>query len=90
LKAHGACISDLTYIAEVDTLSSTRATQDLDRLMDGVSDHGAPLIVKRLGKRPVVVMDLEEYRGTGTLYRVSGKAADQQREIARCRCHYRR
>ena len=36
----------------MDTLPSTRATQDLDRLTDKVSDHGVPLIVKRPGKRP--------------------------------------
>ena len=47
----------------MDTLPSTRAAQDLDSLIDKVSDRGTPLIVKRPGKRPVVVMDLEEYRG---------------------------
>jgi antitoxin YefM len=47
----------------MDTVSYSRARQDLDRLMDKVSDDRAPLIVKRPGKRPVVVMDLEEYRG---------------------------
>jgi len=47
----------------MDTVSYNRARLDLDRLMDKVSDDRAPLIVKRPGKRPVVVMDLEEYRG---------------------------
>jgi len=47
----------------MDTVSYSRTRQDLDRLMDKVSDDRAPLIVKRPGKRPVVVIDLEEYRG---------------------------
>lgn len=47
----------------MDTVSYSRARQDLDRIMDKVSDDRAPLIVKRPGKRPVVVIDLEEYRG---------------------------
>jgi antitoxin YefM len=47
----------------MDTISYSRSGQALDRLMDKVSDDRAPLIVKRPGKRPVVVMDLEEYRG---------------------------
>lgn len=47
----------------MDTVSSGRTRQALDRLMDKVSDDRAPLIVKRPGKRPVVMMDLEEYRG---------------------------
>jgi antitoxin YefM len=47
----------------MDTVSYGRGRQALDRLMDKVSDDRAPLIVKRPGKRPVVVMDLEEYRG---------------------------
>jgi antitoxin YefM len=51
------------YIRAMDTVSYSRARQDLDRLMDKVSEDRAPLIVKRPGKRPVVVVDLEEYRG---------------------------
>ncbi|CAN5175920.1 hypothetical protein BH10PSE6_BH10PSE6_59660 [soil metagenome] len=51
------------YIRSMDTVSYGRSRQALDRLMDKVSDDRAPLIVKRPGKRPVVVMDLEEYRG---------------------------
>jgi antitoxin YefM len=51
------------YIRAMDTVSYSRARQDLDRLMDKVSEDRAPLIVKRPGKRPVVVIDLEEYRG---------------------------
>ena len=47
----------------MDTVSYSRTRHDLDRLMDKVSDDRAPLIVKRPGKRPVVVIDLEEYRG---------------------------
>jgi antitoxin YefM len=52
-----------SYIHPMDTVSDGRSRQALDRLMDKVSDDRAPLIVKRPGKRPVVVMDLEEYRG---------------------------
>lgn len=53
----------------MDVVSYSRARQDLARLMDKVSDDRAPLIVTRPGKRSVVVLDLEEYRGMEeTLY----------------------
>jgi antitoxin YefM len=47
----------------MDTVSYSRARLGLARLMDKVSDDRAPMIVTRPGKRSVVVMDLEEYRG---------------------------
>jgi antitoxin YefM len=47
----------------MDSIPYNRARQDLARLMDKVSDDRAPLIVTRPGKRSVVVLDLEEYRG---------------------------
>jgi antitoxin YefM len=56
-------LPDTNHIGPMDTVSSGRSRQALDRLMDKVSDDRAPLIVKRPGKRPVVVMDLDEYRG---------------------------
>jgi len=47
----------------MDSVPYSRARHDLARLMDKVSDDRAPLIVTRPGKRAVVVLDLEEYRG---------------------------
>jgi antitoxin YefM len=60
------CLYDFriaSYIRLMDTVSYSRARQDLARIMDKVSDDRAPMIVTRPGKRSVVMMDLEEYRG---------------------------
>ena len=53
----------------MDIISYSQARQDLARLMDKVSDDRSPLIVTRRGKRSVVMLSLEDYRGMEeTLY----------------------
>jgi antitoxin YefM len=71
-------------VGAMDSIPYNRARQDLARLMDKVSDDRSPLIVTRPGKRAVVVLDLEEYRGmeeTIHLMRSPANARRLQRSI---------
>jgi antitoxin YefM len=63
----------------MDSIPYSRARQDLARLMDKVSDDRAPLIVTRRGKRAVVVLDLEEYRGMEETIHLMSSPANARR-----------
>jgi antitoxin YefM len=63
----------------VDSVPYSRARKDFARLMDKVSDDRAPLIVTRPGKRAVVVLDLEEYRGMEETIHLVSSAANARR-----------
>ena len=68
-----------SYTRAMDTVSYSRARLDLARLMDKVSDDRAPTIVTRPGKRSVIVMDLEEYRGMEETIHLMSSPANARR-----------
>jgi antitoxin YefM len=74
----------------MDTVSYSRARQGLARLMDKVSDDRAPVIVTRPGKRPVVLMDLGEYRSLKETIPLTGRPANALRLMRSIRAAGRR
>jgi antitoxin YefM len=63
----------------MDTVSYSSARQGLARLLDKVCDDRVPVIVTRPGKRPVVLMDLGEYRSLKETIPLTGRPANALR-----------